>query len=207
MADISPSPPVDRRAERRDAIIVSAARLFAREGYANCEMEQVAAELGIAKGTLYLYFKGKEALFYACVDAGMRQLQAVVKAEAERPLEPFQRISNAILAYLRFFEQHPEHVELLIQERANFRDRQQPTYFTHREASRARWREVWASLLAEGRIRNDLQVEHILDFVGNLIYGTMFTSHFLGRSATEQHAIIMDIFFRGVLSDQQRTSS
>jgi len=123
MADISTSPPVDRRAERRDAIIASAARLFAREGYANCEMEQVASELGIAKGTLYLYFKGKEALFYACVDAGMRQLQAVVKTEAERPLEPFERISNAILAYLRFFEEHPEHVELLIQERARLASR------------------------------------------------------------------------------------
>jgi AcrR family transcriptional regulator len=206
MADISPSPPVDRRAERRDAIIASAARLFAREGYANCEMEQVACELGIAKGTLYLYFKSKEALFYACVDAGMRQLQAVVTAEAGKQLEPRQKVSNGILAYLRFFEEHPEHVELLIQERANFRDRQQPTYFTHREASRARWREVWASMLASGQLRQDLQVEQILDFVGNLIYGTMFTSHFLGRSSTEQHAIIMDIFFRGVLSDQERNS-
>ena len=206
MADTSTSSIPDRRAERRDAIVATAARLFAREGYADCEMERVASEIGIAKGTLYLYFKSKEELFYACVDSGMRQLQAVVKVEAERCVDPFEKVSGAIMAYLRFFEEHPEHVELLIQERANFRDRQQPTYFTHREASRVRWREVWASLLADGRIRDELKVEQILDFVGNLVYGTMFTNHFLGRSSTEQHANIMDIFFRGVWSERERSS-
>ncbi len=195
----------DRRAERRQAIIATAARLFAREGYANCEMELVATELGVAKGTLYLYFKSKEELFYACVDYGMRELQAAVQAGAELKTEPFERISEAIRAYLRFFDDHPEQVELLIQERAFFRDRQQPTYFTHREASRARWRVVWAQLLEDGRLRGDLKVEQILDFVGNLVYGTMFTNHFLGRSSSDQHATIMDIFFRGVWSDQQRS--
>lgn len=203
----NPCSATDRRAERRQAIIATAARLFARDGYVDCEMERVAAELGVAKGTLYLYFKSKEELFYACVDYGMRELQAAVQAGAERKTEPFDRISEAILAYLRFFEEHPEQVELLIQERAFFRDRQQPTYFTHREASRARWRQVWSELLADGRLRGDLRVDQILDFVGNLVYGTMFTNHFLGRSSTEQHATIMDIFFRGVWSDQQRDTS
>jgi AcrR family transcriptional regulator len=202
-AATSTSPP-DRRTERRQAIVQTAAGLFASEGYADCEMERVASELGVAKGTLYLYFKSKEELFFACVDYGMRELQATVQAAADLQLDPFDRISAAIKAYLLFFEQHPEHVELLMQERAFFRDRQQPTYFTHREASRARWRGVWASLLEEGHIRPELKVEQILDFVGNLVYGTMFTNHFLGRSAADQHATIMDIFFRGVWSDGQR---
>lgn len=199
--------PPDRRTERRNAIIAAAARLFAREGYADCEMERVASEIGVAKGTLYLYFKSKEELFYACVDHGMRELQATVQCAAQSHAEPFERISAAILAYLLFFEQHPEQVELLIQERAFFRDRQQPTYFTHREASRERWRTVWASLLEDGRIRSDLKVEQILDFVGNLVYGTMFTNHFLGRSATEQHGPIMDIFYGGVWSESQRQAA
>lgn len=195
----------DRRAERRQAIIQTAARLFASEGYADCEMDRVASELGVAKGTLYLYFKSKEELFYACVDFGMRELQAAVQAGADQKTDPMERVSEAIRAYLRFFDEHPEQVELLIQERAFFRDRQQPTYFTHREASRARWRVVWAKLLEDGRLRGDLKVEQILDFVGNMVYGTMFTNHFLGQSSTEQHAAIMDIFFRGVWSNSERS--
>ncbi len=197
----------DHRVQRKQAIIVVAARLFARNGYAECEMEQVASASKIAKGTLYLYFKSKEELFYACVDHGMQSLQVEVQAAAEQHAEPFARISAAILAYLLFFEEHPEQVELLMQERAFFRDRKQPTYFTHREANRERWREVWSKLLRDGLIRSTLTVDQALDFVGNLVYGTMFTNHFLGRSASEQHRTIMDILFRGVWSDSTRRQS
>jgi AcrR family transcriptional regulator len=200
-----PSAAIDRRAQRRQAIISTAARLFAREGYADCEMDRVAIEQGVAKGTLYLYFKSKQELFYACVDHGMRELQLTVQTAAQSKTEPFDRISAAILAYLLFFEQHPEQVELLMQERAFFPDRQQPTYFTYREESRERWRAVWSGLLEEGSIRHELKVDQILDFVGNLVYGTMFTNHFLGRSAEEQHAVIMDIFYQGIWSDHTRT--
>lgn len=198
------TPASARKAERRQAIIATAAQLFARDGYADCEMESVASQHGVAKGTLYLYFKSKEELFFACVDHGMKELQTTVQTAGRAKTEPFEKISSAILAYLLFFEQHPEHVELLIQERAFFHDRQRPTYFTYREESRDHWRSVWAGLLADGTIRSDLKVDQILDFVGNLVYGTMFTNHFLGRSAQEQHTVIMDIFYRGVWSDEKR---
>lgn len=205
MADTvsTPKSTPDRRAERRLAIISTAARLFGSQGYANCEMESVAIEHGVAKGTLYLYFKSKQELFCACVDQGMRALQEAVQSAAELQSSPFDRISAAIRAYLLFFELHPEQVELLIQERAFFHDRQTPTYFTYRDQSRERWRAVWSNLLDDGQIRADLEVDQILDFLGNLVYGTMFTNHFLGRSAEEQYSVIIDIFYRGILPAQK----
>ena len=87
----------DRREERRQAIIEAAARLFAELGYTACEMERVAAELGIAKGTLYLYFSSKEALFYACVDAGMRQMQS--GRAHRRPTRPATRSTASPAAF------------------------------------------------------------------------------------------------------------
>jgi len=206
MADTASTPKntLDRRTERRLAIISTAARLFGRQGYANCEMESVAIEHGVAKGTLYIYFKSKQELFCACVDQGMRALQEAVQSAAELQSTPFDRISAAIRAYLLFFEQHPERVELLIQERAFFHDRQTPTYFTYRDQSRERWRAVWSSLADDGQIRSELKVDQILDFLGNLVYGTMFTNHFLGRSAEEQYSVIIDIFYHGILPAETR---
>src|SRR5690348_10398445 len=90
----------DRRTERRKRIIEAAARLFADLGFAGCEMERVAADLGIAKGTLYLYFPGKQDLFFACVDLGMQQMQTAVKNAAATATDPFEIISRAIRAYL-----------------------------------------------------------------------------------------------------------
>ncbi|HEY2839903.1 MAG TPA: TetR/AcrR family transcriptional regulator [Pirellulales bacterium] len=200
--------PTDRREERRQAIIEAAARLFAELGYTACEMERVAAELKVAKGTLYLYFPSKEALFYACVDSGMRQMQETVAHAADGAAEPFNRIARGIRAYLQFFDDHPEHVELLIQERANFKNRKKPTYFEYRDANRYKWRDLHQSLIDLGRERNDLPVERIMDVIGNLLYGTMFTNHFTGRSVSlaEQATSMLEILFRGLLSEQERAA-
>jgi AcrR family transcriptional regulator len=195
-----------RRHQRQLSIIEAAARLFAELGYNACEMERVATEIGVAKGTLYLYFSGKQELFFACVDLGMGQMQQAVLGAAQKADDPFARISLAIRAYLDFFDQHPQYVELIIQERAIFKDRKRPTYFEYREANVGVWRELYRSLIASGHLRSDLPAERILDTVGYLLYGTMFTNHFIGRTVTleEQYTSMLEIVFRGILSERER---
>ena len=190
----------DRRLERRQQIIEAAARLFAELGFAGCEMERVASELGIAKGTLYLYFPGKQDLFFACVDLGMQQMQAAVRQASAMAADPFEVISRAIRSYLEFFDENPHYVELLIQERANFKDRKRPTYFEHRDANRGPWRELYTDLVAAGKLRDDIPTERMLDTIGNLLYGTMFTNLFVGRSMSldEQYTAIYEIVMRGI---------
>src|SRR6185369_743 len=99
-----------------EAIIEAAARLFSELGYDSCEMNRVAAKLRVAKGTLYLYFESKEKLFCECVDDGMRRLQQAVREAADTESDSLDKISSAIRAYLKFFDEHPHYVELLIQE-------------------------------------------------------------------------------------------
>ncbi|HZZ72416.1 MAG TPA: TetR/AcrR family transcriptional regulator [Pirellulales bacterium] len=199
----------DRRSQRRQNIVETAAALFAQWGYAGCEMERVANQLGIAKGTLYLYFPGKQDLFFACVDWAMTQLQDAIRAAADSAKDdPFEQISRAVRAYLVFFQEHPEYVELLIKERAIFRDRKRPAYYDYRDSIRSYWRDLYAGLIRDGRFRGDLNAEVLLDMIGNLLYGTMFTNHFIGSTMTvdEQHRALLDIIFRGILSDSERAT-
>lgn len=57
-----------RRSEARPAEIVDAAlQLFVERGFAGTRMEEIAKRAGVTKGTLYLYFPGKEDLFRAVV--------------------------------------------------------------------------------------------------------------------------------------------
>jgi uncharacterized protein YdeI (YjbR/CyaY-like superfamily) len=44
-------------------------------------------------------------------------------------------------------------VELLVQERSDFRDRDEPTYYRYRAASRKQWKKRFERLIAEGRMR------------------------------------------------------
>lgn len=70
-----------RRKEARPGEITSAAlTVFAEKGFAATRIEDIAAHAGVSKGTVYLYFENKEALFKAAVEAAM--LPAVEAAEA-----------------------------------------------------------------------------------------------------------------------------
>jgi AcrR family transcriptional regulator len=202
----SDSQETQRKAKRRREILDAATRLFAELGFADCDMERVAADRGIAKGTLYLYFHSKQDLFFACVDQGMQDLQAAIDTAVQADSEPFDKIARSIGRFLQFFDENPQQIELLMQERAIFRDRPRPTFFVYRDARRARWREFYQSLIDAGRLRNDLAVDDLLDSVGNFLYGTIFTNYFAGRTISlgQQSRAIVELIFRGMLSDAER---
>jgi AcrR family transcriptional regulator len=186
--------------------VEAAALQFAEHGFAECDMERVASAIGVAKGTLYLYFPGKQELFFACVDWGMVEMQRLIFEAADASDDPMAQIATAIRAYLHFFDEHPEYVELMMQERAMFRTRKKGTYFEHRDQIRPRFREIYGSLIRSGILRNDVPIERMLDAIGALLYGTMFINHAAGRevSLDDQHAMLMKSIFGGLLTDEGR---
>lgn len=60
-----------RKEARPDEIIRAALTVFARSGFTAARLDDVAAEAGVSKGTLYLYFPSKEELFKAVVRAAV----------------------------------------------------------------------------------------------------------------------------------------
>jgi TetR/AcrR family transcriptional regulator len=68
LSDCCPTARRSRRKEARPGELLSAALdLFVDKGYAATRVEEVAARAGVSKGTLFLYFHSKEALFQAVV--------------------------------------------------------------------------------------------------------------------------------------------
>jgi AcrR family transcriptional regulator len=196
----------EHQASRREEILDAATRLFAERGYVDTDTQLLADELHVGKGTLYRYFPSKRELFLAAVDRGMRKLCAHIDASIEPIEDPPERIAQVVHAYLGFFAEHPELCELLIHERSQFKDRKKPTYFEHREANRERLRDLYRSYISEGQIR-DMPVDRILEVLGDLLYGTMFTNYFSGRqtSVEAQARDILDVVFHGILSDAGRS--
>src|SRR5207248_11623240 len=125
----------DRCERRREEILDAAVRLFAEDGYADADMQVLADRLQVGKGTIYRYFPSKRDLFLAAADRGMRLLTLEAEASMAGIDAPLEQVARGIRTYLTFFAGHPQYVELLIQERAHFKDRPRPTYFEHREAN------------------------------------------------------------------------
>lgn len=67
------------KAQRQEQILVAGFEEFAAHGYAAARLDDVAKRAGIAKGTIYLYFKDKERLFRAVVRSLIqKRLDAIV---------------------------------------------------------------------------------------------------------------------------------
>ena len=145
-------PDSDLQERRRAEILDAATKVFSSRGFAAADVQEIADKTGVGKGTIYRYFSSKEELFLAAVDHGMRNLKLAVDAAAASAKPPLDRIAEGVLAYLTFFDEHPEIVELLVQERANFRDRKKPTYFVHRDANMGPWQALFRELIQVGLV-------------------------------------------------------
>ncbi len=190
---------------RREEILEVATRLFAEQGFPKTDLQVVADELKIGKGTVYRYFPSKHDLFLAAVDRGMQRLLEKLHNDTLQIADPLAQIAQALRSYLAYFDDHPEFTELLIIERGEFRDRKNPTYFRHMEENSERWRDFFREMIRAGRVR-DTSVDEILDGLNNLVYGTIFTNHFAGRKETfeVQSRRILNIAFLGILTDEER---
>ena len=86
--------PRQRRKEARPAELIEAAiEVFAEKGFATARLEQVARRAGVSKGTAYLYFPTKEALFKAAI----REVVVTRIAMGEREVEEWQGSSASLL--------------------------------------------------------------------------------------------------------------
>lgn len=74
-----------RKEDRPGELLAAALELFVEKGFAATRLEEVASRAGVSKGTVYLYFESKEALFKAAVESAM--LPALEAAEA-LPAQP-----------------------------------------------------------------------------------------------------------------------
>jgi AcrR family transcriptional regulator len=190
---------------RQEEILETATALFAEQGFSDAVTQALAERLGVGKGTIYRHFPSKRALFLAATDRVMRKLQQNVSANVEGIEDGLERIERGVTTFLQFFADHPPFVELLIQERAHFKDRKRPTYFEHREVNIRRWLQLYSELMVDGRIR-EMPVERITTVLSNVLYGIMVTNFFNGQPAPAdvQAREILDIIFMGILTEPER---
>ena len=195
----------DLCSRRREQILDAASHVFAANSYRNTDLQFIADRLKLSKASIYRYFDSKEKLFLAAVDRGVARLHEHISASEAGASDPLKRLTRVVYAYLAFFRANPHIVELLIQERVEFKDRKEPSYFVHREQCVEPWREAFRGLIAEGRVRR-IPVDRILDVLPDLLYGTMVTNHFVDRRRPheEQARDIVDILFNGILTTQEK---
>jgi TetR/AcrR family fatty acid metabolism transcriptional regulator len=80
--------------DKREAILAAATKVFAGKGYFSAKVADIAAEAGIADGTVYLYFKSKDEILHSIFDRAMAEFIAEGRRELTEIAEPSARIKR-----------------------------------------------------------------------------------------------------------------
>lgn len=101
MANVTnPPPEAEKGGERREAILIAAARVIARSGVRGLRVEEVASEAGVSPPLLYYHFASRQGLIRAALErASDKAPSAVLRAESEGA-SGYEAVETALLAEL-----------------------------------------------------------------------------------------------------------
>ena len=87
-------------ADKREAILRAAIKVFAGKGYFNSKVADIAGEAGIADGTVYLYFKSKDEILHSIFDRAMAEFIAEGRREIADIADPAARLHRIAQLHL-----------------------------------------------------------------------------------------------------------
>jgi AcrR family transcriptional regulator len=105
-----------QRSERRDAIVRAAERVFGKLGYHVASISEVIDEAGISRGTFYLYFDGKSALFLELIERFIGLITSEVQVVDPTGPDPARRILENVQRVVEVAFDHPELTRVVLRE-------------------------------------------------------------------------------------------
>ncbi|BBJ41894.1 TetR family transcriptional regulator [Streptomyces antimycoticus] len=101
------------RAVREQQMLDAGVRAFARSGYQNASMDDIAELAGVSKPLVYLYLNSKEELFTACIRREAAALVTAVRAAVERDAPADRQLWSGLSGFFAHAAEHPEGWTLL----------------------------------------------------------------------------------------------
>ncbi len=193
---------LDRMTQTKETVLEAAIELFGARGFHEIDVQAIADRAGVGKGTVYRHFGDKEKLFLAAAKYAQEQMVKSVGREIRSGKGTVDFLRNIAMGCARYYEAHPEAVELIVQERAIFRNSRMPT---HRLRHAEGVREVEDELrrgIARGELR-PIDVHATYEAFGDLLFGCIFNGVVSEKSESivtrVQHA--MKLFVEGITRD------
>lgn len=192
------------REEIRDVILDAADRLLARYGYKKMTVEDLAQEVGIGKGTIYLHFPSKEEVVLSHIDRIVERLKVRLLEIARAPQTPAERLRRMLIERVLFrFDSVQHYTESLSDLLAALR----PGLLARRARHFEEEARIIADVLHEGRrsgvfdFKNAHATARTLLLATNALLPYSLSARELGERADVEAEIsrIVQLLLRGLL--------
>jgi AcrR family transcriptional regulator len=197
------------REDIRDLILEAADRLLARYGYRKMTIDDLAREVGIGKGTVYLHFASKEEVALCRIDRVIEQMNEQLRIIAHNQKPPADRLREMLLVRVLYrFDKVQHYRESLSDLLATIR----PALLARRERHFDEEARIFAEVLKEGRRTGDLafwdalSTAHTLLLATNALLPYNLSPRELGKRKLieEQTERIANMLLHGLLKTERR---
>jgi len=192
-----------RDPDKPQQIIDAAVRVFARAGYYNSRVSDIAREAGIASGTIYLYFKTKDEILVTLFREKMAQWVAHVRRQIAGEPDAVAKIRRIVELHFEILECNPELAEVVQVEL-----RQGHKFFRGASAHEiSAYFALIGSVLEEGVAAGLLRADLPVKVATKVLFGAMdqvATSWVLGKRGyrlVDSARPVSAMFLRGVTRD------
>jgi len=192
-----------RDPDKPQQIIDAAIRVFARAGYYNSRVSDIAREAGIASGTIYLYFKTKDEILVTLFREKMAHWVANVRKRVASEPDAVAKIRRIVQLHFETLEENPALAEVVQVEL-----RQGHKFFRGASAHEvSAYFDLIGSVLEEGVAAGLLRADLPVKVATKVLFGAMdqvVTSWVLGKRGyrlTDSAAPVAAMFLKGVTRD------
>jgi TetR/AcrR family fatty acid metabolism transcriptional regulator len=154
---------------KRERILDAAVKVFAREGFYNAKVAQIAEAAGVADGTIYLYFKSKDELLISLFEDRMDMVLTTLRGALDSSGDAIARLRRVIELHLELIEQNPEMAEVItveLRQSAKFiREYHNPKF--------AEFLRLIAGAVADGQKRGELRADVDPQLTARALFGAL----------------------------------
>ncbi len=170
-----------KAAEKQERILRVAIEVFARDGFRSTDVQDIADLAEVGKGTVYRHFGSKEQLFLAAARQCVNELMDSVSSKIG-PAEELNSIVEkcglkGLLKQIartsaEYYQDHPDAVEIAIQERAEFRSEIDSAHRLFQEQLKCRFADILQAGVERGELRHP-DASHIGNAFRDLFIGSL----------------------------------
>ena len=194
---------LEKEARKKD-ILEEAAKLFSEKGYHEVKVDDIAEKVGLSKGTIYLYYENKEALFYSIILEKTKLLELQLESSINTDDGFIRSLQSFVHTFLTFFNENESFFKIAHSEKIRISDEGHHRMRAHgMKAFQKTFFLIMNKLIKFGQAQKIIckgDPEIYTKMIRGLINSFTFHRIFWGSqySIDEETKQIVDIFLHGV---------
>lgn len=187
---------IQERELKREAILSAALRLFSAKGFHSASLDELAAQIGIGKPTIYYYLGNKEQVLFECVSRCFEHIQRAINEARQAPGTGLDRLRTCLQLYGEICLSEYSFI-LRIADELLSPDTLRRWRILKRETDKA-MRELVEEGIADGSVEPADSLIIIVTFFGALNGAGRWFASKSGQSAAKTVPQIVDVLIRGL---------